>query len=191
MVTAPVLARSLDVQLPQYRPDTPKPAPQLHLRVDAAGGYWLEGEAVDRNALDAALRAAVARDADLQRLVCARRRRRLPGVSSPPCRRRAPPASTPSQRRADASGVREDAQVARTVASSPAYSASSTSACPIETSATPRPPRGRRRGWSLAEVVGRRSRPVRRVPRAARCRRQAASAGRRRRWQNAAANGPV
>ena len=66
MVTAPVLARSLDVQLPQYRPDTPKPAPQLHLRVDAAGGYWLEGAAVDRNALDAALRAAVARDADLQ-----------------------------------------------------------------------------------------------------------------------------
>ena len=66
MVTAPVLARSLDVQLPQYRPDTPKPAPQLRLRVDAAGGYWLEGAAVDRNALDAALRAAVARDADLQ-----------------------------------------------------------------------------------------------------------------------------
>ena len=66
MVTAPVLARSLDVQLPQYRPDTPKPAPQLHLRVDAAGGYWLEGAAVDRNALDAALRAAVARNADLQ-----------------------------------------------------------------------------------------------------------------------------
>ena len=41
-------------------------APQLHLRVDAAGGYWLEGAAVDRNALDAALRAAVARDPDLQ-----------------------------------------------------------------------------------------------------------------------------
>ncbi len=66
MVTAPVLARSLDVQLPQHRPDTPKPAPQLHLRVDAAGGYWLEGAAVDRNALDAALRTAVARDPDLQ-----------------------------------------------------------------------------------------------------------------------------
>ena len=66
MVTAPVVARSLDVQLPQSVDREQKPAPQLHLRVDAAGGYWLEDAAVDRNALQAALRAAVARDPGLQ-----------------------------------------------------------------------------------------------------------------------------
>ena len=66
MVTAPVLARSLDVQLPQPVDTEQKPAPQLHLRVDAAGGYWLEDAAVDRHALVAALRAASAGDPDLQ-----------------------------------------------------------------------------------------------------------------------------
>lgn len=66
MVTAPVLARSLDVQLPQYRPDTPEPATQLHLRIDAAGGYWLENAAIDRTALIDALRVASSRDPDLQ-----------------------------------------------------------------------------------------------------------------------------
>jgi len=65
-VTAPVLARSLDVQLPQSVPEPQKPAPQLHLRVDAAGGYWLETVPVDRHALVDALRAASARDPDLQ-----------------------------------------------------------------------------------------------------------------------------
>ena len=69
MVTAPVVARSLDVQLPQSVDREQKPAPQLHLRVDAAGGYWLEDAAVDRNALQAALRAAVARDPGLQLVV--------------------------------------------------------------------------------------------------------------------------
>ena len=66
MVTAPVLARSIDVQLPQYRPDPPKPATQLHLRIDAAGGYWLENMAIERSALVANLRAAAERDAGLQ-----------------------------------------------------------------------------------------------------------------------------
>ena len=66
MVTAPVLARSLDVQLPQYRPDPPKPATQLHLRIDAAGEYWLENTAIDRIALIDALRVASVRDPDLQ-----------------------------------------------------------------------------------------------------------------------------
>lgn len=66
MVTAPVVARSLDVRLPQYTPYPPRPAPQLQLRVDAAGGYWLENTAVDRNSLVADLRAAQARDPDLQ-----------------------------------------------------------------------------------------------------------------------------
>ena len=66
MVTAPVVARSLDVQLPQSVDREQKPAPQLHLRVDAAGGYWLEDAAIDRNALQAALHAAVARDPGLQ-----------------------------------------------------------------------------------------------------------------------------
>ena len=69
MVTAPVVARSLDVQLPQSVDREQKPAPQLHLRVDAAGGYWLEDAAIDRNALQAALRAAVARDPGLQLVV--------------------------------------------------------------------------------------------------------------------------
>ena len=66
MVTAPVVARSLDVRLPQYTPYPPQPAPQLQLRVDAAGGYWLENTAVDRNSLVADLRAAKAREPDLQ-----------------------------------------------------------------------------------------------------------------------------
>ena len=66
MVTAPVVARSLDVQLPQSVDREQEPAPQLHLRVDAAGGYWLEDAAIDRNALQAALHAAVARDPGLQ-----------------------------------------------------------------------------------------------------------------------------
>ena len=66
MVTAPVLARSLDTTLPQHAPPSTKPAPQLHLRVDAAGGYWLENAAVDRTALVDSLRAAATRDPDLQ-----------------------------------------------------------------------------------------------------------------------------
>jgi biopolymer transport protein ExbD len=66
MVTAPVLARSIDVQLPQSVRDAKKPAPRLHLRVDMAGGYWLENAAIDRDALAAALQAAVARDPDTQ-----------------------------------------------------------------------------------------------------------------------------
>ena len=66
MVTAPVLARSLDVRLPQSVDQEQKPAPQLHLRVDAAGGYWLEDAAVDRGALVGTLRAATAHDPDLQ-----------------------------------------------------------------------------------------------------------------------------
>jgi len=66
MVTAPVLARSLDVKTPQPTPTPPKPMPQLHLLVDAAGGYWLENAAVDRSELVADLRAATARDPGLQ-----------------------------------------------------------------------------------------------------------------------------
>ena len=66
MVTAPVLARSLDVAVPADVPTPRRPSPQLHLRVDAAGGYWLEGASVDRGALAGILRAAAARDADLQ-----------------------------------------------------------------------------------------------------------------------------
>ncbi len=66
MVTAPVLARSLDTRLPQSV-DHPLPPPtQLHLRVDAAGGYWLEGKAVDRGALVDTLRSVAAGDPDLQ-----------------------------------------------------------------------------------------------------------------------------
>ncbi|MFT3897502.1 MAG: biopolymer transporter ExbD [Thermomonas sp.] len=66
MVTAPVLARSLDIRLPQPVETEQKPAPQLHLRVDAAGGYWLENAAVGRSALVDVLRTAATRDPDLQ-----------------------------------------------------------------------------------------------------------------------------
>jgi biopolymer transport protein ExbD len=66
MVNAPVLARSFDVTMPADVPMPPKPAPQLHLRVDAAGGYWLENASVDRGALVDGLRAAASRDPDLQ-----------------------------------------------------------------------------------------------------------------------------
>ncbi|GAA5002151.1 biopolymer transporter ExbD [Pseudoluteimonas lycopersici] len=66
MVTAPVLARSIDVRLPQSVDKAPKPALQLQLRVDAAGGYWLDNAAIERSALVAALRAATERDPGLQ-----------------------------------------------------------------------------------------------------------------------------
>ena len=66
MVTAPVLARSIDVRTPQDTPYPPKPAPQLHLRVDAAGGYWLENAAIDRSALVSSLHDAVLRDPAVQ-----------------------------------------------------------------------------------------------------------------------------
>jgi biopolymer transport protein ExbD len=66
MVTAPVLARNLEVRLPQSVDKEQKPAPQLHLRVDAAGGYWLENAAVGRSALVASLHEAVLRDPGLQ-----------------------------------------------------------------------------------------------------------------------------
>ncbi len=66
MVTAPTLARSLDTRLPQ-NVERPEPhSTRLHLRVDAAGGYWLEDAPVDRDALVETLRAAVARDPGLQ-----------------------------------------------------------------------------------------------------------------------------
>lgn len=66
MVTAPVVARSLDVQLPQSVEKAQKPAQKLHLRVDMAGGYWLEDAAIERGAMVAALRTAVERDPGLQ-----------------------------------------------------------------------------------------------------------------------------
>jgi biopolymer transport protein ExbD len=66
MVTAPVLARRIDVRLPQSVNREQKSAPRLQLRVDAAGGYWLDNAAVDRIALVAHLRTAALRDPDLQ-----------------------------------------------------------------------------------------------------------------------------
>ena len=66
MVTAPVLARRIDVRLPQSGEREQKPVPRLQLRVDAAGGYWLDNAAVDRGALVALLRTAALRDPDLQ-----------------------------------------------------------------------------------------------------------------------------
>ena len=66
MVTAPVLARRIDVRLPQSGEREQKPVPRLQLRVDAAGGYWRDNAAVDRGALVALLRTAALRDPDLQ-----------------------------------------------------------------------------------------------------------------------------
>ena len=66
MVTTPTLAHSLDTQLPQNVERPEPPATRLHLRVDAAGGYWLEDAPIDRDALVTTLRVAVARDPGLQ-----------------------------------------------------------------------------------------------------------------------------
>jgi biopolymer transport protein ExbD len=66
MVTAPVLARSIDVRLPQYTPRPPEPALQLQLRVDAAGGYWLDNTSIDEGALVGTLRSAASRHPGLQ-----------------------------------------------------------------------------------------------------------------------------
>jgi biopolymer transport protein ExbD len=60
MVTAPSLTRTLTLNLPQRAPIEVDPPPPIQLRIDAAGTVYADGQAVDRPALAALLRDAVA-----------------------------------------------------------------------------------------------------------------------------------
>lgn len=64
MVTAPSLTRTLTLNLPQRAPVDIDPPPPIQLRIDAAGTVYADGQAVDRPALAALLRDAVAGNAD-------------------------------------------------------------------------------------------------------------------------------
>ncbi|WP_162301429.1 ExbD/TolR family protein [Cognatilysobacter segetis] len=65
MITAPVLTGTLPMNLPQANPATP-PAPpvQMHLRVDANGGFVLDGRAFDATALRGVLADTARRSPD-------------------------------------------------------------------------------------------------------------------------------
>lgn len=59
MITAPAITRVLPMNLPQVSPDTPSaPLAQMHLRVGSAGGFMLDGQALNADSLRAALAAA-------------------------------------------------------------------------------------------------------------------------------------
>jgi biopolymer transport protein ExbD len=65
MVTAPSLTRTLTLNLPQVAPPPDiVPPPPIQLRIDAAGTVYADGQAVDRPALAALLRDAVAGNGD-------------------------------------------------------------------------------------------------------------------------------
>jgi biopolymer transport protein ExbD len=61
MVVAPLLETPVPMRLPQAGPERALPAPELRLRIDAAGDYALDGQPLGRAGLDAALRDALAR----------------------------------------------------------------------------------------------------------------------------------
>jgi biopolymer transport protein ExbD/biopolymer transport protein TolR len=64
MITAPALTRPLPLNLPQPTKREPPPPPaQMHLRVEA-GGFVLDGRALDAGALRAALADAARRQPD-------------------------------------------------------------------------------------------------------------------------------
>jgi biopolymer transport protein ExbD len=64
MVTAPSLTRTLTLNLPQRAPIEVDPPLPIQLRIDAAGTVYADGRAVDRPALAALLRDAVAGNGD-------------------------------------------------------------------------------------------------------------------------------
>ena len=65
MIAAPLLSRSLAMQLPQAAPARVE-APELTLQIDSAGGYRLDGQPVSADGLSTALQAASARAPDLR-----------------------------------------------------------------------------------------------------------------------------
>jgi len=65
MIAAPLLSRSLAMQLPQAAPARVE-APELTLQIDSAGGYRLDGQAVSAATLATSLQDALARAPDLR-----------------------------------------------------------------------------------------------------------------------------
>ena len=62
MITAPVLSGTLPMNLPQTPTGTPPPPPvQMHLRVDANGGFDLDGQRLGADTLRTALADAARR----------------------------------------------------------------------------------------------------------------------------------
>jgi len=65
MIAAPLLSRSLAMQLPQAAPARAE-APELTLQIDSAGGYRLDGQVVSAATLATSLQDALARAPDLR-----------------------------------------------------------------------------------------------------------------------------
>lgn len=65
MVAAPLMTKSLPMQLPQAGPATSTPL-ELRLQIDSAGDYTLDGRPVSAAALRDALQAAQAQAPDLR-----------------------------------------------------------------------------------------------------------------------------
>jgi len=65
MIAAPLLSRSLPMELPRTGPSNAV-APELTLQIDTAGGYTLEGRPVSAAALATRLQDALARAPDLR-----------------------------------------------------------------------------------------------------------------------------
>jgi biopolymer transport protein ExbD len=58
MVTAPALSHQIELALPQPAPiEQVEPPPPIRLQIDASGGAWWNGEAVDRETLKARMHA--------------------------------------------------------------------------------------------------------------------------------------
>ncbi|MGY4515087.1 ExbD/TolR family protein [Lysobacter sp. HA18] len=55
MITAPALTHTLPMNLPISTPQQPSTRPRADLRVDASGGYTLDGRALDAKSLRSAL----------------------------------------------------------------------------------------------------------------------------------------
>lgn len=70
ILAAPVLAAALRVQLPQAEGTTPIAAPTaqqaLALEIDAQGGLWIDGQAIDEAALHQRLAALAAADSQAE-----------------------------------------------------------------------------------------------------------------------------
>jgi biopolymer transport protein ExbD len=63
MVAAPALSRAIPVELPQSAPPRPSPPPvSVHVRIDAAGGLFWNGDATSLSALQALLETEAQRD---------------------------------------------------------------------------------------------------------------------------------
>jgi biopolymer transport protein ExbD/biopolymer transport protein TolR len=65
MIAAPAMTHSLGWELPQIGPVPPTPPKVLNLQVQSGDVLALEGQAISRRDLSAALALAVARDPDL------------------------------------------------------------------------------------------------------------------------------